>query len=351
MNKLDSGSRFSPRQVSFSRNDGKGVFRLFTKPSILVPQKTHLLIQKGFLHSLSMETIRPLINGISKDIHLYDLLEMESHDAVLDEVLVILGLLSPDFEIEPVVSAFHMVHRVYAGDHPLYRACNTHYHDLRHTMDAFLATARLIHGATLIGEDLGERRILTALVSALFHDTGYIQEKEDREGTGAKYTANHVLRSMEFLGRHGREHGLSEGEIAEGRTMILCTDIKMEITASLFLSSSVELLGRLLNAADLLAQMADRIYLEKLLFLYHEYKEGHTGNYEGEVDLLRKTIGFYEYIEQRLSPIMDRVNAFMISHLNARWGVTTNLYTEANELPRSKLRGIENSEARIQETE
>jgi len=287
-----------------------------------------------------METIRPLIDGISKEIHLYDLLEMESPEAVLDEVLVILGLLSSDFEIEPVVSAFHMVNRVYAGHHPLYRACNTHYHDLRHTMDAFLATARLVHGAWLAGEDLGERRILTALVAALFHDTGHIQEKEDNEGTGAKYTANHVRRSMEFLLCHGREQGLSEQEIAEARTMILCTDIRVEINASLFSSSSVELLGRVLNAADLLAQMADRIYLEKLLFLFHEYKEGNTGNYESEVDLLRKTIGFFEYIEKRLSPIMDRVNAFMISHLTARWGVGTNLYTEAIERQKEYLKKI-----------
>jgi len=207
-------------------------------------------------------------------------------------------------------------------------------------MDAFLATARLVHGATLIGEDLGERRVITALVSALFHDTGHIQEKEDKEGTGAKYTANHVRRSMEFLLRHGRECGLSGEEIAEGRTMILCTDIGVEITASMFSSSSVELLGRVLNAADLLAQMADRIYLEKLLFLYHEYKEGNTGNYESEVDLLRKTIGFYEFIERRLSPVMDRVNAFMISHLTARWGVTTNLYAEAIERQKEYLKKI-----------
>jgi hypothetical protein len=287
-----------------------------------------------------METIRPLINGISKDIHLYDLLEMESPDAVLDEVLVILGLLSPEFEIEPVLSTFHMVNRVYAGHHPLYRACNTHYHDLRHTMDAFLATARLIHGASLVGEDIGERRILTSLVAALFHDAGHIQEKEDSEGTGAKYTANHVQRSMDFLSRHGREHGLSEQEIGEGRTMILCTDIRAEITASMFSSSAVELLGRILNAADLLAQMADRIYLEKLLFLFHEYKEGNTGNYESEVDLLRKTIGFYDFIARRLSPIMDRVNAFMISHLTARWGVSTNLYTEAIDRQKEYLKKI-----------
>jgi len=96
-------------------------------------------------------------------------------------------------------------------------------------------------GAWLAGEELNERRILTALVAALFHDTGHIQEKEDNEGTGAKYTANHVRRSMEFFLRHGKEQGLSEQELAEGRTMILCTDIRVEITASLFSSSSVEL--------------------------------------------------------------------------------------------------------------
>lgn len=287
-----------------------------------------------------METIHPLTSGISKDVQLYDLLEMESPDAVLGEVRVIMSLLSPDFEIEPVVSAFHMMRRVYEGHHPLYRACNTHYHDLRHTMDAFLATARLVHGGTLLGEEFGERRTLTSLVAALFHDTGHIQEMADKDGTGAKYTANHVPRSMDFLLRHGGEIGLSEQEIAEGRTMILCTDIRVEITPSLFSCSSVELLGRVLNAADLLAQMADRTYLEKLLFLYHEYKEGNTGNYESEVDLLRKTVDFYEYIDRRLSPIMDRVNAFMISHLTARWGVSTNLYAEAIERQKEYLKKI-----------
>jgi hypothetical protein len=207
-------------------------------------------------------------------------------------------------------------------------------------MDAFLATARLVHGAALAGENFGKRRILTALVAALLHDTGHIQEKEDKEGTGAKYTANHVRRSMDFLLRHGEDVGLSEQEIAEGRTMILCTDIRVEITASMFSSSTVELLGRLLNAADLLAQMADRIYLEKLLFLYHEYKEGNTGNYESQVDLLKQTVGFYEFIERRLSPVMDRVNAFMIAHLTARWGVSTNLYTEAIERQKGYLKKI-----------
>jgi hypothetical protein len=122
--------------------------------------------------------------------------------------------------------------------------------------------------------------------------------------------------------------------------MISCTDISREIRASRFPSPIVEILCRILNAADLVAQMADSGYLEKLLFLYHEYKEGKVGNYVSEVDLLRKTIGFYEYIQKRLEPISEKVNRFMVSHFDSRWGIPRNLYAEAIQDRKDYLRKI-----------
>jgi hypothetical protein len=86
--------------------------------------------------------------------------------------------------------------------------------------------------------------------------------------------------------------------------------------------------------------MADSCYLEKLLFLYHEYKEGNVGNYVSEVDLLRKTIGFYGYIEKRLEPISTKVNRFMVSHFDSRWGIPRNLYAEAIQDRKDHLRKI-----------
>jgi len=86
--------------------------------------------------------------------------------------------------------------------------------------------------------------------------------------------------------------------------------------------------------------MADSGYLEKLLFLYHEYKEGKVGNYVSEVDLLRKTIGFYEYIQKRLEPISEMVNRFMVSHFDSRWGIPRNLYAEAIQDRKDHLRKI-----------
>lgn len=263
------------------------------------------------------------------DRSLYEFLEIDPPQAVLKEVQTILRLISPSLDTTPVNSAFDMITRVFNGEHPDYRPCNTYYHDLRHTTDAFLAMARLIHGASIQGERMGERTIHTALIAALFHDTGYIQRKHDTHGTGAKYSLSHVKRSMEFLKRHGPELNFSRAELAEGSTMISCTDISREIRPSRFSSPVGEILCRILNAADLVAQMADSGYLEKLLFLYHEYKEGRVGNYVSEVDLLRKTIRFYDYIQRRLEPISEKVNRFMISHFDSRWGIPRNLYAEA----------------------
>ena len=82
---------------------------------------------------------------------LSDLVDIHSPDAVLKEVLEILHLISPDLDSAPVVSAFHTVVRLFSGKYPNYQACNTDYHDLRHTTDAFLAMSRLIHGAMLNG--------------------------------------------------------------------------------------------------------------------------------------------------------------------------------------------------------
>ena len=211
---------------------------------------------------------------------LYDLIMMNSPEAVLDEVQYILRLISSDFDTKLVTSAFNTTVNLYNGDYPGYRACNTEYHDLRHTTNTVLAMARLVHGAVLDGESFLDRHISLSLVAALFHDAGYIQEEHDTEGTGAKYTESHVIRSMDFLENTGAELGLSKEEIAAGRSMIICSDPALDLSTIAFPSSQIELLGRILGAADLLAQMADRTYLEKLLFLYREFKEANVGGFD-----------------------------------------------------------------------
>ena len=274
------------------------------------------------------------------DIQLYNLIPMDSPQDVLDEAIVILDLISPDFDTAPVTSAFNMVVNLFSGKYPGYRVCNTEYHDLRHTIETFLAMARLIHGAVLDGETFTDRHISLGLIAAFLHDAGYIQEEHDKDGTGSKHTTNHVQRSMGFLERHGSELGLSYEEITDGRAIIIGTDLAVDIPTIVFTSDKVELLGKMLGSADMLAQMADRIYLEKLLFLYSEFKEAGIGDYESQVDLLQKTLAFYDFIAQRLKTTLDATDRFVSSHFASRWGTHANLYHVAIAKQRNYLEQI-----------
>jgi len=275
-----------------------------------------------------------------KQRQLADLIQMDSPEAVLEEVIYILGLISPDIDPGPVTSAFRDTVSLYKGTYPCYQSCNTEYHDLRHTTDDLIAMARLIHGAVIDGKDLTPRLINVGLIATLFHDVGYIQEDEDKEGTGGKYTIGHVQRSMDFLEHHGAEYGLSEGEIIAGRSMILCTDLDVEMSAVSFPAAEAKLLGILLGSADILAQMADRTYLEKLLFLYYEFREGGVGDYKNEVDLLQRTLGFYDFIAQRMEKTAEMTDRFMRLHLASRWGIKTNLYIDSIERQKNYLKQI-----------
>ena len=253
---------------------------------------------------------------------------VDSPPAVLNEVKEILRRISSGFNTVAIDHVFDDVNRLYNGIYPGYRACNTGYHDLRHANDTFLAMARLIHGAVIAGEQFTERQITLGLIAAIFHDAGYIQEKSDRQGTGAKYTAIHEQRSMDFLSRHGAKYGLSPEEITAGRTIMLCTDLDVDIADLSFASYQIELLGKMLAAADLMAQLADPMYLEKLQFLHREFRESGMGNYESELDILQKAVVFYDIFDHRIQTKLGAVDRFMGLHFHSRWGMPGNLYQE-----------------------
>jgi hypothetical protein len=179
------------------------------------------------------------------------------------------------------------------------------------------------------GEKFTDDGIRLGLVVSLFHDAGYVQELEDTEGTGAKYTAHHVQRSIQFLEKYFNEKDFSDHDFTVAKAILQCTGLTTDIGSIQFETGEIELLGKMLGTADLMGQMADRFYLEKLLFLFHEFREANIGGYESEFDLLRKTIGFFEMTEKRLMNEFDSVDRFMRSHFKARWNMDTDLYNLA----------------------
>lgn len=248
-----------------------------------------------------------------------------------DEVERIIGLMDRDADSGFFRSAYRDIVRLFRGEYPGYRACNTRYHDLEHTTDTLLAMARLTHGAALRGESLGGRSITLGLVAALLHDTGYIQTIDDTEGTGARYTLTHIARSIDFAEEYLRERGRSEADFAFCRNCLLCTGIGAGLDEIAFASEEERLAGQMLGAADLLGQMADRKYLEKLLYLYNEFQEGDVPGYRSEHDLLRKTLDFHRMTGQRLNGELGGVHRFMSLHFAERWKLDHDPYARAIE--------------------
>jgi hypothetical protein len=271
---------------------------------------------------------------------LADLIRSDSPEAVLEEAEIVLKMISYNMNDGPVSVVFKTVVDLFRGDFPGYRSCNTEYHDLQHTLDTFLAMVRLIHGAVITGRILPKRYISLGLTCSLLHDVGYIQKEDDLVGTGARHTANHVHRSLEFLKFYGKDFGLVNSEIKAGRLLILCTDLTVNPAETDFSSKDTEFLGKMLGSADLLAQMSDRIYLEKLLFLYREFKEARVGGYQNEVDLLKQTVEFYNLMSRRFKNQLLKTDKFVTAHFAARWKVNRNLYNEAIQNQQKYLRKV-----------
>lgn len=210
--------------------------------------------------------------------------------------------------------AFYDFERLFEGRFPGYFGCDTTYHDKQHTLDMTLALARLVAGyerSVEPSDRLGSRRAQMAIITSLFHDAGYIRHAErDREfRNGAEFTLYHVSRSADFLRRYLPELGLAS-DVAVSSMIVHFTGYELDLDNIELDDPRDAICGHLLGTADLIAQMADRCYLEKCRDrLYKEFVLGgvavervHPGEvtvrYESGIDLLRKTPTFYQTVSR-----------------------------------------------------
>lgn len=262
-------------------------------------------------------------------VQLAQLVDSSRPDSVLEEVCITVSMMSISIDTRPIQSAHRDVVRIFRGEYPGYKACNTLYHDLEHTMDTLLALVRLMHGAYASGRSLDPESIALGLITALMHDIGYIQQEGDEVGTGAKYTYTHVIRGADFMKKHLPGRGLSPEQILVCRNMIRYTDPEANVEKLENETDDQEIVGNMLGVADLLGQMASRIYLEKLLFLYCEFEEAVISEFQDERDLLRKTLTYYETTRERIRHDLNGVDCFARPHFRTRWDIDHDLYAEA----------------------
>jgi hypothetical protein len=202
--------------------------------------------------------------------------------------------------------------------------------------------ARLLDGyerSPKEGGSLGTTRTCAALVTALFHDVGYLRRKNDtRHRLGAEYTLGHVTRSAKFIARYLPTIGLGD-TVAMARRIVHYTGEEVPLEKLRIADPKDRLLGRLLGTADLIAQLSEQSYLCKIVNrLYPEFLIGGLCRrrqkdgteiivYASAEDLLYKTLEFYRnFVQKRLEVLFDRAYQYAAVHFGGR-----NYYMEAIE--------------------
>jgi hypothetical protein len=195
-----------------------------------------------------------------------------------------------------------------------------------------LATARLIDGhdrVCALADRLGARRAMSGVMVALLHDSGYIRRvSESGVENGAVFTKVHVSRSAEFL----RGYLPTIGFAPEAPTAVQLahfTGYELDIDQIGLKDPKDHLLGCIIGTSDLIAQMADRQYIEKCRdFLYREFVWGGIARevqpdgreivrYASPTDLVIKTPGFYHYLARpRIEKRLGGVDRYAEAHLD-----------------------------------
>lgn len=260
---------------------------------------------------------------------LYELTDTNSPADTLAEIKNILLLIDPSPDPSPIERIFKDIVRLFTGKFPGYKASNTKYHNLEHTCSSALASARLIHGLHVQGQVFTPRLVELCLIGTLFHDTGLIQTEEEMEGTGAQHTIGHEDRSIVLMGRYLVDNGYSQEDIRDCSHFIKCTEL-VPIDGIPFNSEEVRLMGKVVGTADLIAQMADRNYQDKLPLLFLEFQEARMEGFETPLELFSKTEEFYRKVaRKRLSGVLEGVSSAALYHFRERWKIDKNLYEES----------------------
>lgn len=278
------------------------------------------------------------------------LVDVTSPTAVCSAALAILRRRYHRLDAALVARLFTDFERLYRGEYPGFFPVDTPYHDMQHVLDVTLAAVRLIDGYDAgqpRGQRLGPELATLGVAVALFHDAGYIRRRGDRRHRhGAEYTRIHVSRSARFLAEYLPTIGL--GELAGlAAKLVHYTGYEFDPRRST-LEARQHVLGALIGSADVMAQMADRTYLEKCRDrLFAEFELGGVARqvdargrvqvrYASPQDLLRQTPEFIRRtIEERLDGLFGGLYRCFAAHFGGR-----NHYLDAVQRNRRRLQRL-----------
>jgi hypothetical protein len=238
---------------------------------------------------------------------------------------------------------FDDVTKMFTGRWPGYRAIDMRYHDYEHTLQATLCLVDMIEGRQIAGAkpEVSQRDAELSVMSVLLHDVGFLRTKDDKGGTGAKYTFIHESRSCDHARTFLPSLGVAGPEIDEVCTAIGCTGPRNRISDHTFRRPEAHAMACILVTADYLSQMSAPNYVQKLNTLYSEFKEAfdtagvpaEKRPYHSVPELLSKTPDFWEKF---VRPMLENEAGAMYRYLSRANGA--NSYIEAVEANIAEVR-------------
>jgi hypothetical protein len=268
----------------------------------------------------------PIVSGID-NFRLTTLFETGITDDPLDEILTLIVQTNGNADVDFIRQIHYHIIEVFSGAHPGFQASTTKYHNLRHTQSVVLATVRLFHGLMLDHHRFPPHLIEQCILCAYFHDTGLLLQTSETADSGASYTKFHEERSIRFLNHYLSSHKAPENLRENCATIIKFTNLRINPNTLPISSEEARLSGQILGSADILAQMANRCYLECLPLLFQEHQTGGIQEHASALDLMKHTATFFQnVIEKRLREVFGNIAQSMRTHFLHRWQLDQDLY-------------------------
>jgi hypothetical protein len=247
----------------------------------------------------------------------------------LDEILYLAEKVSSSIDLTQIQEVHKDLISFFSGSCPDFKKNTLPYHNLRHSQMVVLASARLFHGLHCNYVRITSETLFKGLLAAYFHDTGMLLQEGDPTHSGTKYMANHEARSILFLKNYAVQKGFGDEVSRDCATIINYTDRESDPTTFDYHSHEIQLAGQVIGSADILAQMADRYYLECLPLLFNEQQAGGINQHNSAQELMEHTEKFYhEVVLKRLTTTFSKTAQAMQTHFRERYKIDRNLYIE-----------------------
>lgn len=247
----------------------------------------------------------------------------------LDEILFLAEKVCPSIDSELILEIHKDVTAFFSELCPDCQKNTLPYHNLRHSQMVVLASARLFHGLHCNHIRISSATLFKGLLAAYFHDTGMLPQRDARTSSDKKDMARHETRSIQFLGKYVDQKGFDKDILKDCATIINYTDLESDPATFDYHTHEIQLAGQVIGSADILAQMADRYYLECLPLLFDEQEAGGINQHDSARELMEHTEKFYQnVVMKRLATTFSNTSQAMQTHFREMYKIDRNLYLE-----------------------